>query len=189
MGDIIDIALINNRFKELNPLDFGKQECGPNYSYGPCIRKYTLIHYVFSGCGILTNPSGTYPVSAGEAFLIRPYELASYKADEEKPWYYTWIGFDGELSAHFESLPTILPSLGVVFNDMQQVFRLNGACEEFLAGKLFELYARLFNNKENQDSYLLKISNYIDTKYNSAHCDVADIAAALNLERHYLARL
>lgn len=188
MAAILSIALINNRFKELNPLDFGKQECGPDYSYGPSIRKYTLIHYVFSGCGVLTNPSGTYTVSAGEAFLIRPGEITTYVADSKTPWHYTWIGFDGELSAQFASLPSVLPSLGNIFNDMQRVFQISSACEEFLTGKLFELYACLFNNKESKDSYLLRISNYIDTKYNS-HCDVADIAAALNLERHYLARL
>ena len=36
-----------------------------------------------------------YTIEANQGFLIRPKELTFYQADEEEPWTYLWIGFDG----------------------------------------------------------------------------------------------
>lgn len=188
MAKIRNIALINKNYREINPLDVGEQECEAGHSYGPAIRKYTLIHHVFSGKGTLFREDGQYPVNAGEAFIIRPGEVTTYTADLEKPWHYIWIGFDGTLSAAFAELPPVIASPGSVFNDLRTVFDFSGTAEAFLAGKLFELYAHIFSGKDPHENYLLKISNYVETNYND-RCDVGDIAAALNLERHYLARM
>lgn len=181
-------ALINKEFREINPLDLGEQECVPGHSYGPAIRKYTLIHYVFSGKGVLFDHNGGHSVGAGEAFLIRPGEITTYTADTERPWHYIWIGFDGTLSERFAELPAVFSIPSGLFSDLRAAFNIHGTAEEYLAGKLFELYAHVFSGKEEGENYLLKISNFVETNYN-ARCDVADIAAALNLERHYLARL
>ena len=65
-----DILLTNRHFQELNPLIAGEEFCEPNHSFGPAVRKYTLIHYVVSGKGTLYSRGGTHTVSAGQAFLI-----------------------------------------------------------------------------------------------------------------------
>ena len=176
-----EIALINRHYREINPLDFGEQECAPGHTYGPAIRRYTLIHFVISGKGCFTNGSGMHPLHAGEAFIIRPGEVTVYAADETEPWHYLWIGFNGALSHRFAELPCVITPPAGVHKKLREVFSYNGTAEEYLAGRLFELYAYLFNGTKSREDYILKIQNYVETNYNT-QCDVADIAAVVGLE-------
>lgn len=180
--------LVNKNLHELNPIDFGEQKCAPEYSYGPVIRQYLLIHYIVSGSGILNNGKESLPVKAGEAFIIKPGEPTLYQADRNTPWHYIWIGFTGEKSKDFCKLPTVIPADGTIFQEMKRAVACEGTAEEYLAGKLMELYAVLFSGKSSGDSYIRQIYNFVDIYYHGT-CDVADIAKALNLERHYLARI
>lgn len=75
-----------------------------------------------------------------------------------------------------------------MYKKLREVFAFDGTEEEYLAGRIFELYAHLFNGLKGHEDYILKIQNYVETNYNT-QCDVADIAAVVGLERHYLARL
>lgn len=183
-----NFALIDKGFSELNPVNCGEQICDPGHSFGPAIRKYTLIHHVLSGKGKIKNTSGTYEVSKGESFIINPGEITVYTADDTDPWHYIWIGFDGNLSKRFAKLPTVIKSSGNIFKEMMTADEYGDTAEEFLSGKLFELYAKLFSGNIDKEDYLLKITNYVNTYYNN-ECDVSDIAKALNLERHYLSRM
>ncbi len=46
-----------------------------------------------------------YQLSAGEGFIIFPDVPARYRADQDEPWHYQWIGFSGTLaSTHLASL-------------------------------------------------------------------------------------
>ena len=183
-----NFALIDKGFSELNPVNCGEQICDAGHSFGPAIRKYTLIHHVLSGKGKIENASGTYEVTKGEAFIINPGEITVYTADNDDPWHYIWIGFDGKASERFATLPTVIKSYGSIFKEMMTADEYGDTTEEFLSGKLFELYAKLFSGNSDKEDYLLKIINYVNTYYNN-DCDVSDIANALNLERHYLSRL
>ena len=183
-----ELALINRHYREINPLDFGEEACKPGHTYGPAIRKYTLIHFVISGKGRFTNQEGTHLVSPGEAFVIRPGEITVYSADANDPWRYLWIGFNGTLSHRFSELPCVITPPSGMYKKFRDVFSFEGTEEDYLAGRIFELYARLFNGVKGREDYLLKIENYVETNYNT-NCDVADIAAVVGLERHYLARL
>lgn len=183
-----NIALIDKGFTELNPVNCGEERCSPGHSFGPAIRKYTLIHHVLSGKGKITNPTGTYEVNKGEAFIINSGEVTTYRADENEPWHYIWIGFDGTKSTRFAELPTVIKSYGGIFKEMMTAGEYGDTAEEFLLGKIYELYAKLFSGNSDKEDYLLKITNYVNTYYNN-DCDVADIAKALNLERHYLSRM
>lgn len=180
--------LVNKSLAGLNPLDFGEEVCEPLHFFGPTIRRYFLIHFVISGFGTFTNERGSFKVREGQAFLIRPGEITRYAADEKTPWHYLWIGFDGEAAGRFATLADVFSAPRAVFDEMRTANVCNGTAEEFLAGKLWELYALLFADEKAADNYLLKISNYVETHYAEA-CTVADIAASLGLERHYLARL
>ena len=73
----------------------GYETCEPSHSYGPVVRSGYLIHYILKGKGIYKTDGHIYPLSEGDAFLIRPNTLIYYEADKYHPWTYTWIGFQG----------------------------------------------------------------------------------------------
>ena len=102
------LLLTNRNLRDLNPLVAGEEACVPGHSFGPAVRKYTLIHYVMRGKGTLYARGGAYPVRAGQAFVILPEEVTTYQADVEDPWHYCWVGFDGALAADFAKLPPVL---------------------------------------------------------------------------------
>ena len=68
-----------------------------------------------------------------------------YSADETEPWHYLWIGFNGALSHRFAELPCVITPPTGVYKKLREVFSYDGTAEEYLAGRIFELYAYLFN--------------------------------------------
>ena len=84
----------DERFVDLNLYQFGYEKCEPLHSYGPYARNHYLFHYVISGKGYL-RADGEYQITAGHGFLIEPNQVTTYFADENDPWEYAWIEFDG----------------------------------------------------------------------------------------------
>lgn len=100
-----------------------------------------------------------------------------------------WVSFDGKLSERFAELPPVIPSYHHLFNSMLLAFEKKDMAEKYLAGKLFELYSLLFAKDSLAPAdYIARIYNFVDANYNG-HCDVNEIASALNLELHYLSRM
>lgn len=92
----------DERFIDLNIYQFGWERNDPGHSYGPYARNHYLFHYVISGRGKLYANEKVYEITPRHGFLIVPGQITTYCADEEDPWEYTWLEFDG-LRAH-ESL-------------------------------------------------------------------------------------
>lgn len=100
MGDILFNIFPNERFVDLSLYQYGWEQCDPLHSYGPYIRNHYLFHYIISGSGKLlsTDSKGftqEYQIRSGQGFLICPKQTNTYCADQEHPWEYTWIEFDG----------------------------------------------------------------------------------------------
>lgn len=90
----------NDPFIDLCLYQYGYEQCASLHSYGPFIRNHYLFHYIISGAGTLisTNSKGVnieYHIKSGQGFLISPKQVNTYFADDEHPWEYTWIEFDG----------------------------------------------------------------------------------------------
>ncbi|HAP8817990.1 AraC family transcriptional regulator [Enterococcus faecium] len=79
----------------------GHSECLPLHSYGPGSRPYYLLHFVLSGKGKLLVNKTEYQIEAGQLFLVEPDQMVFYQADEDTPWTYSWVGFNGGLASHF----------------------------------------------------------------------------------------
>lgn len=73
----------------------GSEDCEPGHSYGPSIRNLYLIHYVRDGRGIFRVNGVEYELQQGEGFLIVPGVITYYRADQNDPWCYSWVGFNG----------------------------------------------------------------------------------------------
>jgi len=55
------------------------------------------LHVVQAGAGWLTVDGGrAEPLSPGDVFAILPGDRSRYREDPQRPWRYTWLGFDGE---------------------------------------------------------------------------------------------
>ena len=89
----------DERFVDLNLYQYGWEQTEPLHSYGPYARNHYLFHYVISGKGLLFANEQEYAIEGGQGFLIAPGQVTTYRADEQEPWEYTWIEFDG-LRAH-----------------------------------------------------------------------------------------
>ncbi|MBR3894457.1 MAG: AraC family transcriptional regulator [Clostridia bacterium] len=185
----MEFALLNRHFSDLNPLLCGCEDCEPGHSFGPAVRKYTLIHYVTQGSGMVYKGGESYRVNAGEAFIILPDEVVTYTADPQNPWSYQWIGFDGEMSKKFAELPVVISFPSGVIDEMIAL-RDSSVREYLVAGLLFRMYAEIFysNVKKSNNHYVRRVKDYINTLYMSP-LRVEEIAQKMNLDRRYLSRL
>ncbi len=186
-----DILISDRHFHDLNPVVLGWEPCAANHAFGPAIRDYYLIHYIVSGCGIFENERGSYSLSAGQAFLIRPGEITFYRSDDGNPWHYIWIGFNGSLATRFDDAPDILtPADCRLFPNMLRCAELSRMREEYLAGQLFLLAADIFGETRSCPigSYTERAANYIEKHYMHV-LSVEKLASDMNLDRRYLSRI
>lgn len=185
---MVEFALNNRNFKDLNPVIFGYQDCEPGHSFGPSIRAYYLIHYVVSGKGKLEAGGKIFCVGENQAFLIKPGETTRYEADKKEPWRYIWIGFTGRYAERLNPLENrVLSKKTRLFEEMKAAEWLGSTREEYLVGKLWCYLSLLFENGKKED-VTDRILNYIDFNY-MYPVKVEEIAKMVNLERHYLSRV
>ena len=89
-----------NNFIDLALFQLGYEKCLSSHSYGPAVINHYLFHYVISGSGILyadnsKDETKTYRITANQGFMIFPGQKTTYIADEDHPWEYVWLEFDG----------------------------------------------------------------------------------------------
>ena len=183
-----DRILTNRHLSDINPLIAGEEACEPGHSFGPAVRRYTLIHYVLRGKGMYYAYGNAYPVEAGQACLILPDEVTTYAADREDPWHYQWIGFEGGLSEKFRKLPPVFPVPDMIFRDIFQRTVDKAMLEYWIASGLLRLYAELFSKERRGNNHVKRVENYIRAAY-MEHITVEQIAGQMNLDRRYLSRL
>lgn len=100
MQELIFSVFPNENFVDLGLYQFGWEQCKPSYSFGPAVRNHYLFHYVISGTGTLMSDDSkgnthTFHIKSGQGFMIFPGQINTYIADQDLPWEYTWIEFDG----------------------------------------------------------------------------------------------
>ena len=79
----------------LSVYNTGYQKCEPGYQWGPGVRNHYCIHHVIAGAGYYEVHGNRYQLEAGDTFILYPDTEVKYYADQEKPWEYTWVGFEG----------------------------------------------------------------------------------------------
>lgn len=182
---------------DIYPIQYGAQQCRPGYGFGPCVRSNYILHYVYSGCGILRIDNTEYTIHAGEIFLIKPYWLAYYESDTENPWLYRWIEFNGSMSERILSAFS-----GPVISDFDDAI-IGKKFKEFIdCGKLpFEAAMEKFwsviaaLNRNTADNTQIRSQDYVQMaeRYikNNIHkkITVNDISAYVGINRSYMSRL
>ncbi|MCL2055705.1 MAG: AraC family transcriptional regulator [Oscillospiraceae bacterium] len=189
-----DIMLRNLSFRDINPLTLGAQKCAAGHSWGPSLRSYFLLHYVFSGSGVFSTPRGAKTITQGQLFVIRPDELCSYKADGINPWHYCWVGFEsaGPLGDILADDCYDAPQCGPLFYSLPDTASTESRPEWFVCGRIYEILSRLGapeNEKPGGPAHYVRMAcNYIESQY-MENITVAGIAALLNLNRSYFSKI
>ena len=184
--------LKNKHLPIINPYSCGWQICPPEHTPGLLVRDFWLIHYVVSGTGVYIERGASHTVKAGECFIIRPMEITTYIADKEAPWHYIWIGFETELdlSSYFPEPVMDASAIGDVFLSLTDIDRDRPNYEEHLAGRIFEMIARLSatDSKPTRANDIVETAKHImDTSYSTLN--ITRLAEMLHMSRAYLGKI
>ncbi len=185
----MSLPMVNKHFKDLNPRLLGWYDCEPHHTFGPTKREYYVIHYVRAGKGTLETDYGTYHIGAGQIFFNKPHETIHYYADDEDPWKYIWVGFDGELCAQLDKLEDwVYPYPENTFLEFYRAESLTNTREEYVAGILHLIFAHLLANVQSQPGYARRAADYISANY-TQNIKIEKLAAILGINRRYLTRI
>ncbi|MDQ0058949.1 AraC family transcriptional regulator [Paenibacillus harenae] len=185
---------------DIYPMQYGEQQCDNGYSFGPAVRNFYLIHYIYSGQGELHINNKAYKVHAGQFFLIYPKQTAYYKADDNEPWLYRWIEFDGSFSEKIMTVTGFSHENHVINDDngvgiaLKNIIDLGWSDFETIMSHFWPFIAALTKGKllkkdENTaETYVSYAKNYIRSNVHK-RISVSEIAHFLNIDRSHLARI
>lgn len=182
--------VVNEGYKDLNPVSFGYEVCEKSHSYGPAVRSHWLLHYVVSGKGIFERDSKRYRLSQGDIFVIPPYLQTYYEADSQTPWEYIWIGFNSSLPLPGALQNPVIhcPEAAGIFGQMKLCQSLDSGKSAYLAGCLWQLISIFTELDRVKGDYVDKALSFIHTQYGTS-IRVSDLAEQLNLDRCYFSDL
>lgn len=190
--------------KPLTVFFSGSEKCTPGHFFGPAIRAHYLMHIVLEGKGVYEVRGERYELKKGDVFLIYPKEMTVYKADEEEPWEYAWVAFDG-----YEA-KKILNQTGFRGNELvyrpvetnvllERISKLadlftSHIYNEFeLTGQFYGVMALMVKDKhDNKESYekqyYQKAFEYICNNYGYP-LKISDVAKYVGIDRTYLYKI
>ncbi len=179
------IIIKEEGFSDLNPVQFGYENCCKSHSFGPAVRTYWLIHFVVSGFGIFKIKGKEYKIKPGEMFVIPPYIETYYEADSVNPWSYIWIGFttNSKLPKELSDI-IVCPEAENIFVSMKKCTDYSLGRSAYLGARLWDLFALLSEGGNNKYGYVEKALEFIHSNY-MHDITVEQIARYLNLDRSY----
>lgn len=198
-------SLIYKSNSDMSLYSAGYEECSPGYCYGPRVRSYHMIHFVFYGKGEVHINKHIFRLKAGDAFLIPAGKVSYYEADKNLPWHYAWINFlginshmylsqlmdsaDGFCVLHgldttkYKSLITDI--LSIQGTPTSQYLQANGI--------LYQIMAMLFRDIDFQEnswgrsSAIDEVKFYLDINY-AKKIRLQDVAKKYGIHPNYLTR-
>lgn len=182
----------------------GHEKCAPGHSFGPAIRPHYLLHFVRCGRGSFHVGSQVYTVEKGEGFLIYPGITTYYQADENTPWEYCWIGFDGS------DVDTLLTNCSLsqtshLVRDYSQgqlwdcllsliaAFHHPQSNDFACLGLLYQCFSHMSSGKDSSkalpnEHHITRAMEYIHNNY-AYDIKITDISRQLSIDRTYLYKL
>ncbi len=191
---IKEVLLRDYPFKDIKPLLCGEEKCRNGHAFGPATRPYYLLHYVLSGKGRFESSRGSYNVKQGEIFVIHPFEVTYYEADQKEPWHYCWVGFELDLPIRtcLEEDVISLPQAEYIFKAIKESDLIETGREFYICSKIYELLIQVEDrkreNKEAVSIYIDKAKNYIMANYMKP-ITIEGLAEKLGLERSYFSNI
>ena len=172
---------------DLYVLSVGYQKCKPGFSYYYRMKRVHLIHYIISGKGKVIINGIEHNLGAGEFFLLRRNDTATIIADENDPWTYVWMNFNGKKADIFSSVPC---STGIMsqtlYQSITEVFQKETNQQYFMLSKLYTIYNEL--TATHTKTIIENVADYI-IEHIKERLFVAEIADLFHIDRKYLAKL
>lgn len=184
----------------------GVQRCGSCHCWGPAVRDHYLIHYIIAGFGVFSSGGTEYRLSAGDGFLVLPSNVASYVADQNDPWEYCWVGFNGSDAKRLMQQTGLLDSSPVFHYEDDKLFeellmkicsssgsspsqdaRMESGLLLFLAA-LMDKFGTPMTRHTSGYEYVQKAIKYIDYNY-SSDINITDVASNVGISRSHLYRI
>lgn len=185
----------------------GIQNCVGNHSFGPGERATYILHFISDGKGIFQCHGKTYHLSRGDVFLVKPDTEVYYQADENTPWSYMWVGFNGIKAAGYlaavglegETVTCKCENTPLIFSYIQQMIicrHLTLANELKREAALLQIFAVLMEEykdtlpKQERYDYPYQIYvgqaiDYIQRNFRS-NIKINDLASYIGVDRSYL---
>lgn len=200
---------------DLNVYRCGMESCTPGFAWGPGVRDHYLVHVIREGRGTFTLDGRTWPLGAGDGFVLPPDVLAFWQADAADPWTYSWVGFHGlraapvlEKAGFSAEAPVFRHDqderLLLALGDLVAAARnetsgmLTSPGDLMLTGFLYLFLSRLTTLcrsympargiASDTDRHVKKAMEYMARHYPDAF-RISDMARALGLDRSYLSTL
>lgn len=213
MSNIFFNIFPNENFIDLCMYQYGFEQCEPGHSFGPAKRNHYLFHYIISGTGTLMadNAKGetqTYSIKSGQGFLIFPEQITTYYADQNLPWEYIWIEFDGlrvkealDLTELSVNTPVYRPNSKhlreQLMNEMLYIVHHAKESPFHLIGHLYLFFdyltqsvrsTKLVQSSKMSDYYIKEALNYIEQNFQN-DITIEEIAAVCGINRSYFGKI
>ena len=203
----------NETFVDLGLYQFGWEKCSPSHSFGPSARNHFLFHYVISGTGVLrANDSKgntcVYQIKSGQGFMIFPGQITTYTADQNLPWEYVWLEFDGlrvKEAVEIAGISIDQPVYHAKFKDLREemmkemmyIIHNKNASPFHLIGHLYlfmdyltrsAAFLNVPKGSRLQDFYVKEALSFIEQNFQN-DISVEDIASICGLNRSYFGKI
>ena len=149
----------------------------------------------------------TFEVVPGDLFFARPSQLIRYSADEQQPWEYSWVGFNGacahklaaqlpftdDAPVHHTSDPDgMRAALTNIYSSRglqpQDEAAMVGYLYLFIAALMRETSAGKPHTASSSSQYVLNAIKYIQFNY-SHDISIDDVAKSVGVSRSHLYRV
>ena len=175
---------------DLNPTSAGVLVFTPGSS-----RKIDTPHvqicYVTAGKGTLHLGGLLLSIQAGQAFIVAPYQPTRCIADDNDPFSYEWVSFNGSLSQRFLKIPPVFKPEKPIFPHLQELQTGVPFPELRLMLDLMLLYATIVpiqTPKTTNRNYIQDIKDYVCSHY-MHNLTIQDIADHIGLNRDYISKI
>lgn len=203
---------LSQEYFDITIYQYGYEQCLPHHTFGPGLRNHYLIHCILSGSGTYCAHYGDkalkYHLHEGQAFLIEPNRLVHYYADNETPWEYIWIEFDGIKASEYLREAGLTPSSLIyhpssregrqeMFSRLKYLVDTPDLLPAEVVGYTYLFFGALIRSSRNTrklpknnilDFYIQSTVDFIESYYMN-EISVEDMAANLSLNRSYFSKL
>lgn len=202
---LLEFMYLEHENTDLGLSHCGMQQCKPGHTYGYTARPEYHLHFILDGKGYFEINGKRHTLTRGQLFVIPP-NVSSYvyQADQEKPWYYAWIAFNGTQAdrlmakAGFDETHVIRDAnippeeFTELIYEMLKASQLTIANELDRAGYLYLIMALLIESNKpapaidqhSVDNYIKHALQYIQFNYNR-NINVQDIVNYVGINRSY----